>query len=330
MKKLVTLLLSTMFLFSLDTFAFAADGSTVDPEESVGENVYDDNEKKALLEQRFKVISDYFDTLDSTRAKAFGLQKKISKLEQKLSSMKKEGTKEGVTIKKLAKEKDIAKKEHQKLLSKIKDLELNSEKLAGLKKLTEVTDSDDISVMYSDQGDVYVDPDLYYDEDSDHYVMHGQYRWKNDAWDADEVGDGPVGGYDGFQLFVDEDIDRYEYEFRLWTTEGDRADIDPMHDGDPEGDAWLWQDHVFYGWVGDPYYGENVEQYDSGYGSGYIYFEFEDPLYAGERVEVGAGYAHTWGVTSITGINVGIGGGGVSWTTDEKYWYDEDIDIEEF
>ncbi len=81
MKKLVALLLSTMLLFGLTNFTFAADNGATDPEESVKENV---NVKELFDQRRAEcIIMELKEAgVEVTKTKATNLSKTMGLVEQ--------------------------------------------------------------------------------------------------------------------------------------------------------------------------------------------------------------------------------------------------------
>lgn len=181
----------------------------------------------------------------------------------------------------------------------------------------------------STSADVRMVVDLYYDDDSEKYVLDGAFAWKNDDWTEEWDGtSGDIGGLDGLGLSIENEIDIYDEAFiTYYSSNSSRSSIDWIRTDDAELDydanglGFRFQDAYKSGYD----YGYNAE---SGYAL--VFFEFDGSTPEDEGISINMGMAHTWDNTEVNSVSIGPWSVGFGYNRTSDKWEDEVEEIIEF
>lgn len=175
----------------------------------------------------------------------------------------------------------------KELQTKIADKKKGIEEELGLTLKKEKKETQ----KFSTAADVTFDIDMYFDDESDLYVLSGDFGWDNDDWTEDWDGtSGPIGGNDGIGLSIEEDIDIYDKEFITYysnnssTNKIDWIATDEVElNYDTNGLGIQFQDAYKGGYA----YGYNAE---SGYAL--VFFDIEGAVPSDNDISINMGISH--------------------------------------
>lgn len=215
------------------------------------------------------------------------------------------------------------------LEQKAKDLQTKiADKKKGIEEQLGLTLKKEKKEMqkFSTSADVTFDIDMYFDDESDLYVLSGDFEWDNDDWTEDWDGtSGPIGGNDGIGLSIEEDIDIYDKEFiTYYSSNSSTNKIDWIATDEAElnydtnGLGIQFQDAYKGGYA----YGYNAE---SGYAL--VFFDFEGAVPSDNDISINMGISHTWDNSEVNSISIGPWSIGFGYNRTTDKWDDEDNDI---
>ncbi|WP_163537593.1 hypothetical protein [Gracilibacillus sp. YIM 98692] len=261
--------------------------------------------RKNIMREESKLINDYLNEMYDARAKARVIDNRLKDERDEL--MKSEiATLEA---------------ERNQLFNKFTNMSRNFSYNLGFEEVTTSSEDSTMSIADTHSGMVGKSVSkIYYSSDSNAYVAWGDFAWIDNQWMNDLPGTRygyDIGGYDGFYIGIEEDIDPVSAYFRTTSNEGNSTNWScdlcaGDRDWTPNGWHIKWQDSF------EPY----PSEYNTDSGYGHIYFTFDNsPL--GENITSYMGYGHTWENTSISSISVGPYSGGFSWHNQGENWDDE-------
>ncbi|MCC5911718.1 MAG: hypothetical protein JJT76_14935 [Clostridiaceae bacterium] len=203
--------------------------------------------------------------------------------------------------------------ELQNAEEKFQYLEKNSYEIAGLIKLEE-EDSDDIFFdIMSDEDDVAITrPSVYWDTDSQMYVINGGWKWNQTYHGKDP------GGRDGFGLRVNQERISYPsnaHGLRTYDEYGTRYTPSLALSTSSYGVGMRFQDFIGTQTL--------AETYSAYRGQAWLYFTFYDGIPYGKTTNFVGAYAHTWDKTEVDSISIGRDSFNISFRFGSDGWDNE-------
>lgn len=270
----------------------------------VNKNKLPDN-VKTELENRYKAVSLFLDSLGEKKAKSQTLLNKIKT------------TKDPVIKEKL--EKDLT-----ELKNEIFKIEYNSEKTIGLKKLNN-NKKNSKAVISSSYGDAITNVDLYWDIDMETYVITGDFEWQNGNW-INDGGVGNIGGLDGIALQLASKIIKIDYGLNLYDSHGNYKEMvmnqNYFTDYSDYGIGFRYQDYIYEDSSKFPV----SKAYLATSGNAHIYFDYYEPISSGDNLMFRSKYAHSYDKTSLSGFSISDSGINLNWTINNIEWDTQDED----
>lgn len=207
---------------------------------------------------------------------------------------------------------------YNKNLKEYKRLYENSDEIVGLELLQDestVETSEEISILSSSSYATMPYPTLYYDNDSQAYVLGGSWKWtiKNNDFNNS--------GYDAVALRVNHEritVFKDGHGLRTYDRLGNR--FTPAMEPLPSG----------YG-IGIKFhdYGSG-DTYSASSGSAWVYFRFYNGTPQGKLINFTSTYSHTFSGVAINGINVSSTGFGISWSSTSNHWEKTNYSTKQF
>lgn len=236
-------------------------------------------ERQEEVKQRNTEINAYLDEFNQKKVKSKVLKRKIEEHKEKNQNYDK--LQNQLTI----------------IENEIKNLKQNAEESVGLR---EVTNGPKLETAYSSNTDFSMDATFFEDiftSNPNDYIASFDLEWTDPSWKEDELGDGDVGGEDGFVLGFNQNIYKYGDNFNLyWYNDGTNATSSTTISTErvSDGFGWKWQDII------DTRGGS--EDFNTGYATADLYIEFDSGV---SKVEQYGNYGHTWATTTVSGFTAG-------------------------
>jgi hypothetical protein len=313
LKKSKFLLSTIAIAFSVFALNFSSPASAEVKEKSKWVDSNNDGlvDKEKLSKEEKEKFDKRAAEIDAYFAKIAELKSKINALENRIKTEDDENLS----------------KELATLQDELYDLENNTEKNIGLKKVGKTNpNSGLVATAASTASDLTMSGTIYFDVfNPSQWVARGDWDWKNSNWANDRSGSGDVGKLDAFAVILDEDIDIYSYKLRTyWSYSGKESTPGTVYNDKSEADngwGWKWQDKISYDQTST---GGSVKTYNSGSGIATIYFKFENPnTGSGDTVEISTEYAHTWSSTNVDNISFSLTDISFSFSSSSARWSDE-------